>query len=125
MTGTSVARDHDQKQDELRRAAEIDAAKKAAQAKAKNPSSVEAAAGGSSFNWVDETPANAALVELRDYVNKTDWVLFGYGDGPHDIKLVSSGSGGLSQLLESFDDGACVFAVLSYMTSAGDRKSVV
>eukprot|EP01099_Mayorella_cantabrigiensis_P008966 TRINITY_DN934_c0_g1_i1.p1 TRINITY_DN934_c0_g1~~TRINITY_DN934_c0_g1_i1.p1 ORF type:complete len:832 (-),score=254.53 TRINITY_DN934_c0_g1_i1:188-2461(-) len=125
MTGTSVARDHDHKQEELRRAAELDLLKKQnAQAKGRSPSTIESVAGGSSFNWVDEAPVTTALVELRDYVNKTDWVLFGYGDGPHDIKLVGSGSGGLSQLLENFGDSACVFAVLSYMTSAGDYSTV-
>lgn len=125
MTGTSHARDHDQKQEELRRAAEIDAAKKqAAQSKGRSASTVDPPPGGSSFNWVDEAPVNAALIELRDYVNKTDWVLFGYGDGPHDIKLLNTGSGGHSQLLETFSDSACVFAVLSSMTSAGDYSTV-
>jgi len=125
MTGTSHARDHDQKQDELRRAAEIDAQKKQAAQSRRSPSTIDPPSGlGSSFNWVDEAPANAALVELRDYVNKTDWVLFGYGDGPHDIKLLSSGSGGLPQLLEHFEEGVCVFAVLSSMTSAGDYSTV-
>jgi hypothetical protein len=124
MTGTSHARDHDQKQDELRRAAEIDAEKKkAAQAKGRSGTQ-DVPAGGSSFNWVDETVAQEALTKLRDYVEKTDWVLFGYGSGPHDIQLISTGAGGHAELLENFGETACVFAVLSYMTTGGDYSTV-
>ena len=38
-----------------------------------------------------------------------DWVIFTYEGGTNDLKVQSTGSGGLEELEEEFSDGRCDF----------------
>ena len=40
--------------------------------------------------------------------NGIDWALFTYEKGSNDLKVQSTGSGGLEELEEEFSDGRCV-----------------
>ncbi|ORX51049.1 hypothetical protein BCR36DRAFT_583117 [Piromyces finnis] len=53
---------------------------------------------------------NASLNELKEPSSNTDWILFGYeGD---DITLINSGSNGLSEIKDEFDEECVQYALL-------------
>jgi len=53
---------------------------------------------------------NASLSELKEPSSNTDWILFGYeGD---DITLVNSGSNGLEEIKDEFDEECVQYALL-------------
>jgi len=53
---------------------------------------------------------NASLNELKEGTSNTDWILFGYeGD---DLTLVSSGSNGLEEIKDEFDEECVQYALL-------------
>ena len=47
----------------------------------------------------------------QDVVNQRgiDWALFTYDKGTNDLKLQSTGDGGLLELEDEFSDGRCAF----------------
>ena len=50
------------------------------------------------------------LKAYQDVLNQNgiDWALFSYDKGTNDLKLQSSGDGGLEELEDEFSDGRCV-----------------
>ena len=53
------------------------------------------------------------LQAYQDVLNARgiDWALFTYEKGTNDLKVQSTGSGGLEELEEEFSDARCVFLV--------------
>ena len=45
-----------------------------------------------------------------------DWALFTYERGTNDLKLQSTGDGGLEELQDEFADGRCVFVYIPSST---------
>ena len=49
----------------------------------------------------------------QDVINgEIDWAIFTYEGGTNDLKVQSTGGGGLEDLEEEFSDGRCVFNVI-------------
>ena len=51
----------------------------------------------------------------QDVINgELDWAIFTYEGGTNDLKVQSTGGGGLEDLEEEFSDGRCVFNAIRF-----------
>ncbi|CAK1550639.1 unnamed protein product [Leptosia nina] len=54
----------------------------------------------------------AAWKEVLDEKSETDWALFGYDGLSNDLKFISKGDGGLTELVDEFNSGKIQYAFL-------------
>lgn len=64
------------------------------------------------------------LQAYQDVLNarEIDWALFTYEKGSNDLKVQSTGGGGLEELEEEFSDARCVFVFIQ--TLCGTQSCV-
>lgn len=63
----------------------------------------------------------------QDVVNQNgiDWALFTYEKGTNDLKLQSSGDGGLEELEDEFSDGRCVYPYTGYSSGYTSNSAYI
>lgn len=61
--------------------------------------------------FADESAAMAAMAAVRADADATDWALFGYSDDHKSLVVLSTGSGGVAELVAALDDSRIYYAL--------------
>ncbi|KYR02663.1 putative actin binding protein [Tieghemostelium lacteum] len=79
----------------------------------------------SAVQFINETEIKAAIADLKNNDTPTDWVLLSF-ESPKSqkVKLVGSGSGGVSELVESFQDDVVGFSLVRKIDKIDDSETV-
>jgi len=75
-------------------------------------------------NLVNPDETYAALQELNDTHNTTDWILFEYGTGKSDLKLAKKGAGGLEAFKKQLKSDAVQYGVVQVIINSDNYNPV-
>lgn len=79
--------------------------------------------GGADLSWVDEDEAESAFKAVKSDADTTDWLLLGY-ESAKKIKVLGTGSGGVSELASKLDDSQIYYGYFR-VTEVYDKSVTV
>jgi len=75
-------------------------------------------------NLINSDALYAALQEINDTQNKTDWLLLDYGTGKNDLQLTKKGNGGLEVFKRELRPDAVQYGVVQVLINSDDYNPV-